>query len=235
MHLFLWDIDMTVLWTGGAGLAAMNRAFAELYGIAGAYDGIAFSGRTDLSLFREALAAHRVVAPDFEAEVARYEAAYVRHLAETLPAHAGHVLPGVRQVLASLAGLDEAAQGVATGNFERGAALKLAHYGVDEHLRAGAYGDDAEDRPALVALAARRLARHHARAGGWRSVVVIGDSPLDVGAARANDFVAVGVATGQSDVATLSQAGAHLVLPDLGDVDEAVDALVAVAERAAGA
>jgi phosphoglycolate phosphatase len=233
VHLFLWDIDMTVLWSGGAGLAAMNLAFAELYGIDQAYADIEFSGRTDLSLFREALVRHGLATEAFDGAVARYEAAYVRHLAETLTSHAGRVLPGVREVLAILGGLDVVAQGVATGNFRRGAALKLAYYGVDDHLREGGYGSDAEQRPAIVAIAAQRLAATHARPDGWESVVVIGDSPLDVTAARANGFVAVGVATGHSDVVALSRAGADLVLPDLGDVDEAVDALLAAAERAA--
>jgi phosphoglycolate phosphatase-like HAD superfamily hydrolase len=231
MVLFLWDIDGTVLWTGGAGALAMTSAFEVLYGVPDAFGSMAFAGRTDPSLFREAVTRHGLAAGDFGAALAAFEEVYLRKLAVALGAADGRVLPGVPDVVHALDAVADTALGVATGNFRRGAELKLAHYGFGDCLADGGYGSDAEDRAELVAVAARRLAEDLQLERPWDATVVIGDSVLDVAAARANGFACAAVATGGTSAGQLAAAGADLVLPNLGDAPRAVTMLLALAQR----
>ena len=214
--LLLFDIDNTLLYSGGAGGLALNLAFAELFGIEDGFAGMDFAGRIDVSIFREAADRHHLEG-DFAALLARFKEAYHRYLEATLPrAQAegrGRVLPGVRELLAAISGRPEAVPGVATGNFRQGAMMKLSHYGLDAYLRDGAYGDDAEERAGLVAIAIQRLARQAPDDG--HQVYIIGDTPLDVLAAKANGALAVAVATGRYGEAELRACGADLVMPDL--------------------
>jgi len=225
--LVLFDIDLTLLNTGGAGLAAGARALAELYGVADGLAGIPFAGRTDRAIFRDAYA--RLDRPghadaDFDAAVRAYEAAYVRHLPAALreAEGVGRALPGALELVRRLAAEPRVAVGVATGNFRRGARLKLRHYGFPDDLCEGGFGDDADDRGEMVAEAAQRL-------GPGDPVIVVGDTPLDIGAALANGFVGVGVATGHFSAADLRRAGAGLVLEDLADVDRVAESLFGLA------
>lgn len=214
--LLLFDIDNTLVATGGAGGRALQLAFAELFGIDDGFAGMDFAGRTDVSIFREAVHNHHLDS-DFAALLARFKEAYHRHLAATLPQAevegGGRVLTGIGEMLEALVGRPDAVLGVATGNFRQGALMKLDHYRLGRYFRDGAYGDDAEDRAELVAIAIRRLAQQAAVADN--QIYIIGDTPLDVQAAKANGVTAVAVATGRYNQAELRASGADLVLPDL--------------------
>jgi len=244
--LFLFDVDYTLLYTGGAGLRAMNLAFQELYGLADGFRGIPFAGRTDIALFRDALARQGLLDGTFPRQLARFRTLYHRHLARTLKETQGQVLPGVQELLAALRGRG-AYLGLATGNFRRGALLKLRHYGLEGYflyspdgaagpagaapprpLLAGAFGDDAEERERIVALAARRLARRARRPLQECRLYVVGDTPEDIAAARASGATAVAVATGKHSLQELSQAGADLLFPTLA---EGIPTLTALAGR----
>lgn len=224
MALFLFDVDQTLVNTGGAGGKAMNLAFRDLFGVENGFQGVEFSGRTDAAILHTALRLHHLPDGDFAALLRRFEGAYVAHLARTLAETAGRVLPGIPQVVDGLAEAPGARVGLATGNFRRGAMLKLEHYGLTTHLREGGFGEDSEDRAEVLALAAHRLG-----GGGGQNVIIIGDTPLDVEAAHANSFTAVGVATGHSSVEELRAAGAELVFPDFGDVNAVLKELLGAA------
>jgi len=230
--LFLFDIDNTLVNTGGAGGKAMNLAFRDLFGIENGFQGVEFSGRTDTAIFRDALRLRRIPEDEFPALLRRFEDAYAAHLAHTLTETEGRVLPGIPQVVATLAGTRGVRVGLATGNFRRGAMLKLEYYGLSTHLREGGFGEDSEDRAQVVALAVQRLEGDGSRttasrrAGRRPSVFVVGDTPLDVEAALANGFAAVGVATGRNSMDDLRAAGAGLVFPDFGDVDDVLRELL---------
>lgn len=212
-RVVLFDIDNTILWTGGAGSRAMALAFRDLYGIEDGFRGVEFSGRTDTAIFRDALRAHGLLDGQFEEELERFKRAYLARLPHTLRATAGGgVYPGIRELARALRERG-AAVGLETGNFREGGLLKLRHYGVDSLFRDGAFGDDAEDRTELVRIAIERL-----RPAPDADVYVIGDTPHDVTAARANGAFALGVATGKSSVEELRAAGAHAVLRDCSDV-----------------
>jgi phosphoglycolate phosphatase-like HAD superfamily hydrolase len=115
------------------------------------------------------------------------------------------------------------ALGLATGNFRAGAELKLGYYGIWQYFENGAFADDDEDRAGIVRLAARRLLGGEA---GGRQVVVIGDTPYDVAAAKANGAMALGVATGPYSLDDLIGSGADIVLPDFSRWEAAIASLV---------
>lgn len=228
--IILFDVDNTLLYSGGAGSLAMRRAFHHLYGIEDGFRRVEFSGRTDWAILREAMRSHDLLdgQPEaaFRKEMARFQETYYRLLPGTLrEAEGGRALPGVAGLLAALSARDGLRLGLATGNFRRAAFMKLRYFGLDGHLSQGGFGDDAEDRGELVGVAIERLA------GGApvdsRSVWVIGDTPLDVAAARANDARALAVATGPSSVEELRSAGADVALEDLSDTDAVLSVLAA--------
>jgi phosphoglycolate phosphatase len=221
LNVVLFDLDQTLLRTGGAGVLAMNRAFQEMFGIADALADIPYAGRTDPSILRDALRKHGIDG-DFRRIVAEFKERYVWHLERTLWETQGQVLPGIPELLSALHLREDVTLGLATGNFREGAQLKLRRYGLDGHFQSGAFGDDAEDRAQLVALAARRAARGREPA----RVLVVGDTPLDVAAALACGFVPVGVATGYYSQDDLRQAGASLVFPDFSDWQRALSLLL---------
>jgi len=126
----------------------------------------------------------------------------------------GTVLPGVVPLLDRLRQDDSSTLALGSGNFRRGARMKLRHYGIDHYFSHGGFGDDADDRAAMIARAIRAGRR---RAGISATVYVIGDTLHDIAAAKANGVVAVGVATGPVSEEILAKAGADIVLPSLED------------------
>jgi phosphoglycolate phosphatase len=209
MRLLLFDIDGTLVNTGGSGKRALNRACFEVLGITGALDTIPLSGRTDFSLLREVLTANGLeVLPKTMQEILTQ---YCLHLAQEIsiePAREKWVLPNVRPLLTQLEPLSRL--GVATGNIEDGARLKLQAVELEGFFPVGGFGSDAEERSALV-LAGAQKARYFYQEP-LEEVAVIGDTPLDIFAAKAHGFLAIGVATGTYSVEQLQQAGADRVL-----------------------
>jgi phosphoglycolate phosphatase-like HAD superfamily hydrolase len=212
-RLYLFDIDGTLISTGGAGGGAMRAAFAALWRRADGFDGIEFSGRTDRSLLKQAVTAAGLEGEPFEEQLRRFKRAYYRRLPLSLPAYEGRVLPSVVSFLEQLTADPDASVGLGTGNFRHSASIKLRHYGIDHYFRFGGFGDRAEDRAALIAEGIRSGQRR----GRHDIVFVIGDTVHDIVAARANRAVAVGVTTGSASAEVLSAAGADLVLASLAE------------------
>lgn len=214
MTIFLFDIDGTLINTGGAGSAGMVAGLASAFGRPGSSDGISFHGRTDRAIGLDILRRHAI--EPSEANWSRFRAAYLSHLPVTLKSHMGTVLPGVGELLGLLGERTPAALGLLTGNVREGARLKLEHYGLFHHFRFGGYGDEHLDR-ADVARAALAEARGHVGPVEPDRVWVIGDTPLDVQCAKAVGARSLAVATGGIPASTLAAAGADLVLGDLSD------------------
>lgn len=216
IRLVLWDIDGTLIASGGAGLHAFAAVAASAFERPGGTSGLSFAGRTDYSIVREFFAAQGIEpSPDrFE----RFLGDYVHWLDHYLGRLAGRVLPGVREWLDGIRALPEApVQGLLTGNIRLGAEIKLRHFGLwDEfELELGAFADDHEDRNRLAAIARDRGAR---RLGGdlrGEEILVIGDTPLDIACARAIGARCLAVATGGVPLATLLEHRPDWVVPDL--------------------
>ncbi len=217
-RIILFDIDMTLLYSGGAGSLSMRRAFHQLYGIEDGFKRVEFSGRTDWSILRQAMEHHEMLNGDdsvFARELPRFQQAYFKLLEGTLVEKEGYTLPGVPELLAAVAGNGDVRRGLATGNFRQAAQMKLRHFGLDRFLCEGGFGDDAEQRSRVVAVAIERVADGATPGDVW----VIGDTALDIEAAHANGARALGVATGPMPVEELLASGANAAVEDLSDTE----------------
>jgi phosphoglycolate phosphatase-like HAD superfamily hydrolase len=198
MPLYLFDIDGTILLSGGAGYRALNAIFSRRYGIDDATQGIRAGGKTDPGILREMFERSLGRGPR-EDETASILDEYVPLLAEELPnSDAFRTMPHVFEVLDYLEQKPPVVLGIATGNVQGGARAKLEHIGLWDRFAIGGYGDDNEDRAKLVERAIERGREHAGRAFSSDEIVVVGDTPRDVAAARACGIRVVTVATGQA-------------------------------------
>lgn len=217
--LILFDIDGTLVLTGRAGVRALDRALGDVLGKKDALDGISIAGRTDRAIITDALDAIGVTASD--EMVLQIRDAYVGHLGGEVDADSPHpklILPGVVATLDALAPLQasgEVAVGLLTGNFVRGAEIKLGYFDLWRRFRFGAFGDHYVDRRDLVPLAIEAAARAGAGRFEPSQAVIVGDTPADVDCAHANGAQAIAVATGGYDEAALAATGAEVVVSDL--------------------
>jgi phosphoglycolate phosphatase-like HAD superfamily hydrolase len=218
--LVLFDLDGTLLSTQGAGMRAMARAGASLHGDGFHFDGIVAAGGLDPLLF--AAAAIRCGVECNHDTHAQFADAYFAMLEEelTIAASEGRVrvMPGVMELLSALHAHEGVTLGLLTGNYGRTAELKLRAGGIDPaQFVVRSFGDEAPDRPGMVPVAMKRYESLHGRAVEPRDVVLIGDTPKDVEAAKAHGCIALAVATGPFGVEPLMAAGADAAVEDLSD------------------
>lgn len=222
--LFLFDIDGTLVDTGGAGLRAFARIFAEQFGKADALRQIPLAGRTDRAILADALA---LLAPDHEADEAwirDFSERYVVALAEELDngSPRKRLLPGVAETLDALEAIDSTHLALLTGNFRKGAEVKLGHFGIWTRFAFGAYGDDSEDRNDLFAVAIARARESGVTVSDPRDVVIVGDTPHDIACAQCGGAMSVGITTGPYDRTALREAGADEIIDDLRELPSVV-------------
>jgi phosphoglycolate phosphatase len=234
-RLILWDVDHTLLDAGGAGIQLIRVAFTDMFGRDFPHTP-ALAGRTDRAIQLEVLTLSGV--PDPQAQLPAFQR-LVTDLAPQLGGlvrESGRALPGASEALTALAALADGrrpddgllVQSVLTGNMPATARAKLAALDLDRYLdlRVGAYGDAHEIRADLVPLARARAASAYGGDFAGQATVLIGDTPLDVEAARLTGARSVGVATGGFSLDELSAAGADAVLPDLADTARVLAAIV---------
>jgi phosphoglycolate phosphatase len=219
VKLLLFDVDGTLILSGGAGVRGVNRAFLALHGVRDAMASCRPAGKTDPAIFREV--ALRTLGRDLESgEMRAVAEAYLEALGEELRDPPGYrVMPGVGTLLERLAGDERFVLGLATGNLERGARLKLGPANLNRYFATGGFGSDEEDRALLVKTAIRRASADLRETLAPEDVIVIGDTPHDVHAARAAGARCVAVATGSTPAEELARHGADAVLTDLSDAD----------------
>ena len=215
MPIILFDIDGTLVRTGGAGKLAMEGALVSAFGVAELRDEVPYSGRTDVAIGRDLLRVHGI--DPTPANQAKLRDTYLSHLPASLQAKGGEICPGIPELLAVLASKPGVILGLLTGNVRAGARTKLSHFGLWEYFAFGGFGDEHTDRDD-VARSAMSAAREHV--GGAVSpadVWVIGDTPLDVSCARAIGANAVAVATGWHVADELKLCAPDLFFDDLSD------------------
>lgn len=211
-RVYLFDIDGTLLQTGGAGWRALMGAMKEQFGVH-ELTGIELRGRTDYAIVGDLLRIARVPAvPEHRQRLLK---SYHARLSAELQKGAGAVLPGVWQVLDRLRSEPRAVLGVLTGNGLQGAEIKLRHFGLQERFSVGVYGDRHEHRTDLARDALGTLRKHLGADLEGGHICIVGDTPSDVECALAIEARAVAVATGGFAGEELVAAGAHLVLRNL--------------------
>jgi phosphoglycolate phosphatase-like HAD superfamily hydrolase len=218
MKLFLFDVDATLILTGGAGIRALNRAFHKLFQIDTAMDGIAPHGKTDPGIIREIFQARLPVEILTPVIIANVLESYMQFLREEVDSSTTYaVLPGILEILQEISARDDSLLGLATGNVEVGARIKLQRGDLNRFFSFGGYGSDCEDRVGLVRRAAERAQLASGSAIAPDDVFVIGDTPLDVAAGTEAGFRSVGVATGQYSVQQLRESGAGIAIANFRD------------------
>jgi len=216
VKLLLFDIDQTLVNTGGAGIHALDRACKKLLAIDNAMDGIRPHGKTDPAIAREILRVRLGATSDVEAQIQSILEAYLSFLEEEVQTSAKYrVLPGIVSLLDEIAARPDMILGLATGNIELGARIKLERGKLNKYFALGGFGSDAEDRTELVRKAAEKAAHNNGSSFLASDVFVIGDTPLDVDAGKRAGFKTVGVATGSYSVDQLLAAGADIAVADL--------------------
>jgi phosphoglycolate phosphatase-like HAD superfamily hydrolase len=222
MPIILFDIDGTLVRTGGAGKAAMETALREEFQIQLRAEEIPYSGRTDRAIGSDLLRAHGV--EPTAANLSRLIEGYLARLPGALGAYAGVVCPGVKELISALRPRADVLLGLLTGNVRRGAERKLGHYGLWGDFPVGGFGDEHPERDDVARAALRSVESHVGGAVNPADVWVIGDTPLDVRCARAIGARAVAVATGWHELDDLRASGPDFALADLSDPRELLSA-----------
>jgi phosphoglycolate phosphatase-like HAD superfamily hydrolase len=230
VRLLLFDIDGTLLTCGGQSKPLFAAALVDVFGRTGDIDAYDFSGKTDPRIVVDLMTGAGVGADEIADGLPRVRDAYLDRLEEALDPRGVRVYPGVVDLLAAL--VERAARGdcalaLLTGNWERGAGIKLRSVGLDGYFGFGSFGDGKVDRrelpPVALTRAAERLGRSFGAADAW----IVGDSLLDVDCARAHGIRCLAVATGRTAADALAAAEADVVVRDFADRASVVKHLLA--------
>jgi phosphoglycolate phosphatase-like HAD superfamily hydrolase len=227
-HLVLFDIDGTILHSGGAGRAAMEEALSATFGTPGD-PSMRYDGKTDRQIVREAMRlagfSNDAIDERMNDVIERYVAALPVQLAD--PGRGVGMYPGIAALIDAVHERRDMVLGLLTGNVEPGARLKLASVGLEfDRFRVNAFGSDSEVRGELPAIACERMHRQFGVALRGRDVVVIGDTPADVDCGRSIGARSIAVATGWYSVDDLRAHSPHAVFADLSDTDEVLAAIL---------
>ncbi len=225
-RLLLFDVDGTLV-RGGPAKVAFHEALVATYSATGPIEVHEFSGKTDPQIARELLRLAGLDDASIDAGLPSLFERYVDGLRDRLPAAPVEVLPGVHELVESLAEAADVALGLVTGNVLEGARLKLAGPGLDGLFEIGGFGSDSEERNDLPGIALERARERWNVHFGPDEVFVIGDTPRDVECGRAHGLRTLAVATGSYGDRELRAAGADVVLADFSDARAARDLLLA--------
>lgn len=217
VRLVLFDIDGTLVHTGGAGTAAFTRTFARHFNLHHGTERMKFAGRTDVSLVREFFRIHNY------AETPEHFKLFFEHyifwLDHILTRNGGEMCRGVRELIRDLQALPHPPTlGLLTGNIQLGAEIKLRHFGLWEHFKFGGFADDHEERDHIAAAALERGRRVLGKNLQPQEVVVIGDTPFDVKCGKFIGAKTLAAATGGSKLEELKPCGADWTVADLTQI-----------------
>ena len=214
MRLILFDIDGTLIDSGGAGTRSLDLALKELFSIDNAFQGISMAGKTDTQIIKEGLLKHGIsVNGNIDAVIT----AYLKYLRKEINNDRKHVKPGIYNLLNTLSFMKDIGSGLLSGNLESGARIKLEPFKLNDYFPTGAFGSDDEDRNNLLPVAVKRFEELFRRKIEIDNCIVVGDTPRDVECAHIYGAMCIGVATGPYSFDALTEAGADYVVQDLSN------------------
>lgn len=228
MRIVLFDIDGTLLRSGGVGRIAMERALIRVFGSPGSNE-YQYDGKTDRQIVRDLMRIDGLTDEQIDARMDELLVEYLNGLRDELACgdRAVHVFAGVRELLDALEKRDDIVLGLLTGNVEPGARAKLGAAGIDaDRFKVNAYGSDRELRPELPAVAQRRARELLGKDIAGNRVIVIGDTPADIRCGESIGARAIGVATGRYSAEDLASHGAYAVFEDLADTDDVMQRIL---------
>jgi phosphoglycolate phosphatase len=224
MRLILFDIDGTLIESGGAGVRSLDYAFRDVLSAENIFADIRMAGKTDLQIVKEGL--RKIGLPADNGYIPQILESYIAHLKKEILKSDKCLKPGVAAALEALVVLTDRYQlGLLTGNFEQGARIKLGSFGLNDYFASGAFGSDHEDRNQLLPIAVHRYNNLSRVAFSGSDCIVIGDTPLDVACAKPYNAACIAVATGPYTKQSLVDAGADIVMDDLSDTDSLIEIL----------
>ncbi len=215
--LLLFDIDGTLLASGGAGERALRLGLQDRFGVIDDLANLDMAGRTDSGIAQRIFEKHGIaLTPE---NLTSFFDGYLEHLERLLPQTNGRLLPGIIPLLEALHARSNVLLALLTGNLVRGAELKLTHYGVWRFFDFGAFADDHHDRNELGNFATARALERHGVQFLPENIYVIGDTPHDITCARAIGAKAVALATGNFTYEALAACKPDILFEDLSDLD----------------
>jgi phosphoglycolate phosphatase len=224
--LILFDIDGTLLLSGGAGNRAIDRAFMQAFSLERATEGIEFVGMTDQKIFRQIISQKLKRDVDEEAQK-KVIALYLENLQDEVSRSSGFlVLAGVRDLMEALSGEQAFLMGLVTGNFEKGARIKLKRAELDRYFSFGGFGEDGINRTDIAKTAVKRAAG--AFPAGFEKIFVVGDSRYDVLSAQDIRAYSIAVGTEGVDKYGLKSLRPDFYFSNLGDTRAFLQAVAAV-------
>lgn len=223
MRLYLFDIDGTLITSGGAGEASLKEAVLEYCGRGVDFSTITMGGNTDTSIARQLLGIAGIEAT--ERTIMGLLDCYLAHLAERIHQHDGRLLPGIIPLLDRLQERPDCLLALLTGNLAAGAEVKLAHYGVWHYFAFGAFADDHHIRNKLGPVAQARALTIYGHLFPPEHIFVIGDTPRDIECGKAFGAVTVAVATGHCSREELATHHPDLLFNDLSDTNAVMAAI----------
>ena len=223
-HILFFDIDGTLLRTGGAGQKAMELALLEEFRIDFPFEEVLTAGRTDCGIADEIFAKYNL--KDSPQERQRFMQSYLERLPGCLQSLQGAVLPGVRTLLDHMAERPDVHLSLLTGNYAEGAWIKLRHFQIDHFFTSGGYGDDHAHRDDVARQALANVQQHLSRSIAGHDTCVIGDTPADIRCARAIGARAVAVATGGYSSAELNPHEPDHLFEDLSRTTHVAEKLL---------
>jgi phosphoglycolate phosphatase len=220
MKLLLFDVDGTLIHSGGAGRRAMHMAFEEIYGIEDGFKNISMYGMTDPLILKKALANHGLEWRKQDEE--RFKNLYIKYLSTeiytSLPQK--RIMPGTVELLDTISQRENLIRGLLTGNWEKGAKIKLGFFKLNHYFELGAFADDSEIREDLVPIAVKRCEKLREIELKPEDVYVNGDTPLDILCAKPHGARTLVVATGIHTKEELLAENPDSFFPDLTDTTE---------------
>ncbi len=222
-RLLLFDIDGTLVNTGGAGVVSLRKMVERHFGAADDLRDIEVAGKTDRAIIRDILRKYNT--EPTEKNITPFSEVYIEGLQHELPRCQGRVLPGIAELLERLHAHPETVLALLTGNLREGARLKLEHYGLWHFFEFGAFADDHHDRNELGAFAHRRARERHGHDFDAADVDVVGDTGHDIACGKAFGARTIAVATGSWSRERLEVCAPDFLFEDLADVDHVIATL----------
>lgn len=228
MRVVLFDIDGTLLRSGGVGRIAMEQALEQVFGSPGSQD-YHYDGKTDRQIVRDQMRLNGLTDAQIDAQMDEIMEAYLSGLRAELASgkREVHVFIGVRELLDVLESRDDVVLGLLTGNVESGARAKLGAAGIDiDRFKVNAFGSDHELRPELPGVAQQRAKELLGKDIAGNRLIVIGDTPADIRCGEGIGARAIGVATGRYSTEDLASHGAYAVFETLADTNTVMERIL---------
>ena len=225
MKILLFDIDGTLLLSGGAGIRAMNEAFYLVFGKKDALINIKLAGRTDTSIIEDALKETNI--PFDTEKFEYYKSVYYDLIAKEIrgPSNNKRLMPGIKELIPLLAERRGVYLGLLTGNWEKSGRIKIGHFGLNEYFPFGAFANDSGVRNELLPYAIKRFIEKYNVVPEPDEIFVIGDTPADIKCAKPHGAKAVAVGASIYTVEQLKEHDPDFLFPDLSDIDHVMQIL----------